>query len=208
MGVLGDIAESINVGQQNGRTGGGDPPDVSGGASVDIPGFGSLGFDTGTDFSFGGSPPSVGPSGHGTNGEATMGGQGGFAGAIMSELVQEAIDDSDARAVLEAMQSGALQQMGPIGRPEQVQTPKGTRNVSPPGYRTVYLGGDDDENAFAVLKPLAEAMGLIDDSGPRTTTQKMNDALREWQKWRRKIEKLAPKAGLKTSNRKSGPSKT
>lgn len=131
----------------------------------------------------------------------------GFGNAMMQELVQEAVQGSDAEAIFEAMASGALQQMGPIGRPTQVQTPRGTRNVSPPGYRTVYLGGDEDQNAYAVLKPLAVAFDMIDDSGPRTMRQKMDDAVREFNKYRRYIEDIAPKAGLKTSNRKSGPTR-
>lgn len=131
---------------------------------------------------------------------------GGFQGAIMMELLEESISGRDGRAVLEAMTSGALQN-GVIQRPANVQTPRGTRNVSPPGFRTVYLGGDDDQHAYAVFKPLARSLGLIGRESPKTFREKLDDTTREFLKHRSEFQDLAKKLGLKTSTRKSGPSR-
>jgi hypothetical protein len=122
------------------------------------------------------------------------------------EMLEDAISTQDGRAVLEAMTSGALQG-GVIQRPKQVQTPRGTRNVSPPGYRTVYLGGDSDADAYAVFKPLAQSLGLIGRESAKTFREKLDDTTREFLKHRSEFKDLASKLGLKTSNRSSGPSR-
>lgn len=131
---------------------------------------------------------------------------GGFQGAIMMEMLEDSISTQDGRAIMEAMTSGALQN-GVIQRPANVQTPRGTRNVSPPGFRTVYLGGDDDEHAYAVFKPLATSLGLIGRESPKTFREKLDDTTRQFLKHRSEFQDLARKLGLKTSNRKSGPSR-
>jgi len=210
MGLLKDVAQNLDLPegggeqdlvstQQNGGSGSGSGDDRGVGMDTlteDLPGvLQDLGQE-GADFLSGDEdPPTTGPSGPG----AMMQGSG-FSQAIMMEMVEEAVSGR-AESILEAIASGALQRLGPIGRPTQVETPRGTRNVSPPGYRTVYLNGEP----FAVLKILATSLGLIDDSGPKTQRERMDDAAREYLKMRRRFEDLAPKVGLKTENRKSGP---
>jgi len=165
-----------------------------------IPGFGSMegSFSTVTE------TDGNGQSGGSGGGGSMMNMGQGFQGALMMEMLEDAVGGQDGRAVLEAMTSGALQQ-GVIQRPANVQTPRGTRNVSPPGFRTVYIGGDDDSDAYAVFKPLARTLGLIGRESPKTFREKLDDSTREFLKHRRQFEDLASKLGLKTSNRASGP---
>jgi len=173
-----------------------DSSGVSFGGSV--PGFGSAEFSA--------SSVSEEQGGSGGSGGQELPMQGGFQGAIMMEMLEDAISGQDGRAVLEAMTSGALQQ-GVIQRPTNVQTPRGTRNVSPPGFRTVYLGGDSDSDAYAVFKPLAKSLGLIGRESPKTFREKLDDTTRDYLKHRKEFKDLAKKLGLKTDNRKSGPSR-
>lgn len=208
--VTGDF---VDAGQQaldaagsiSGGGGSGSPPSDSTGVS-----FGAEG-PLGGGFDFSASSVDDEPSQNGTM-NGTMNGSmngaigGGFQGAIMMEMLEDAISTQDGRAVLEAMTSGALQN-GVIQRPKQVSTPRGTRNVSPPGYRTVYLGGDDDSDAYAVFKPLAQSLGLIGRESRKTFREKLDDTTREFLKHKSQFEDLAKKLGLKTSNRASGPSR-
>jgi hypothetical protein len=199
----GDLAGNLlGSGSGNGKSG---PPAVTGTGSTEVGSGGQF---------FGQNVPTPPGGGMGMNlgppsddvpqeGGQQAGTGMGFGQAMMQELVSEAVESTDAEAIFEAMASGALQKLGPIGKPTKVQTPRGTRNVSPPGYRTVYL----NDEPFAVLKPLATSLGMIDDGGARTMREKMDDAVREFNKYRRYIEDIAPKAGLKTSNRKSGPTR-
>lgn len=203
----GGVADAAAAVQNRTSPGSGDDPmpqttrrDSTGaqmGGEIDIPGLGSFGGSVGTS--------TVTETG-GQNQGGNLPMQGGFQGAIMMEMLEDAIGSQDGRAVLEAMTSGALQN-GVIQRPANVQTPRGTRNVSPPGFRTVYLGGDDDADAYAVFKPLAKSLGLIGRESPRTFREKLDDTTRQFLKHRNEFEDLAQKLGLKTSNRKSGPSR-
>lgn len=184
-------------------TGGGTQRDSTGvSGEVSIPGLGSIGGEFSTVSEGGGQ--SGGSSGGSSGGGGMMSMGQGFQGALMMEMLEDAVGGQDGRAVLEAMTSGALQQ-GVIQRPANVQTPRGTRNVSPPGFRTVYIGGDDDSDAYAVFKPLARTLGLIGRESPKTFREKLDDSTREFLKHRREFEDLASKLGLKTSNRASGP---
>lgn len=181
--------------------GGRDSTGVSG--EISVPGLGSIGGEFSTVSEGGGS----GGSNQSNQGDGTMMPTGGgFQNAIMMEMLEDAISGQDGRAVLEAMTSGALQN-GVIQRPANVNTPRGTRNVSPPGFRTVYLGGDSDADAYAVFKPLAKSLGLIGRESPRTFREKLDDTTREFLKHRSQFKDLAKKLGLKTSNRASGPSR-
>lgn len=169
-----------------------DSTGVSG--SVQVPGLGSVNLQ-GSQTSTSPAPPQQG----GDPGTQMMQGQG-FGQAMMLEMLEDSIESSAGKAVLEAITSGSLQG-GPIQQVQPVQTPKGTRNVSPPGFRTVYV----NDQPYAVFKPLAKCMGLIDDSGRKTMREKMDDTTRKFLKYRREIERLSGKVGLKTENRKSGP---
>lgn len=163
------------------------------GGELDIPGIGSIGGQVGTSTVT-------------ENGDDSGGGglpmQGGFQGAIMMEMLEDAVSGKDGRAVLEAMTSGALQN-GVIQRPSAVSTPRGTRNVSPPGFRTVYL----NDEPYAVFKPLARSLGLLGRESPKTFREKLDDTTRDFLKHRGQFKDLAKKLGLKTSNRASGPSR-
>lgn len=162
------------------------------GGEVGIPGVGSIGGQVGSS--------SVSETDGGGGGDVPV--PGGFQGAIMMEMLEDAVSGKDGRAVLEAMTGGHLAN-GVIQQPAAVSTPRGTRNVSPPGFRTVYL----NDQPYAVFKPLARSLGLIGRESPKTFREKLDDTTREFLKHRKQFKDLAKKLGLKTSNRASGPSR-
>jgi hypothetical protein len=120
-----------------------------------------------------------------------------FQGALGQMMLKKSIRSKSGRAILEAMQSGALQN-GLIQRTTTVETPRGTENHSPPGFRTIYI----NEMPFAVFKPLASALRLL----PKETTSKITaadmKAIRKSDRLTKKIKKLAKKTGnLKVTNK-------
>lgn len=230
MGLLKDIASSIDIGGDRAGKVGPTATQDSVGISADIPYLGEVSFSD-VEETVGGmfgqdqggaqfpiqppqGPQNSGPSGTGPSAEGPtdqppaqqgggmmgMMGGGGFTGALMLEMLEDSIDSEYGRAILEAITSGAIQN-GVIQQVTQVNTPRGTRNVSPPGYRTVYVS----DEPYAVFKPLAAEMGLLPNESRKTMKQKMDSCVREYNKWRRYIKDVAPKAGLKAKNRKGGP---
>jgi hypothetical protein len=135
------------------------------------------------------------------NGQFPQQGQGGIMGSLMLELLSDSITSKSGKAILQAMQAGALQG-GVFQQPTPVQTPRGTRHYSPPGFVTVDLGG----SKISVFRPVAKAMGVYD-SGSTTDLQQADKLARKLMSKRKQLKKLAPKLGLKTSNRKSGISR-
>jgi hypothetical protein len=127
--------------------------------------------------------------------------QGGIMGSLMLELLSDSITSKSGKAILQAMQSGALQG-GVFQQPTPVQTPRGVRHYSPPGFVTVDLGGDK----ISVFRPVAKAMGVYD-HGSTSDLQQADKLARKLMSKRKQLKKLAPKLGLKTSNRKSGISR-
>jgi hypothetical protein len=134
--------------------------------------------------------------------ETTAIGQNGFSQALVAEMLEDAVQGSTGRAVLEAMQAGSLQG-GVIQQPVRVETPRGVEFHSRPGFRTVTLNGQK----VSVFKPLAKAMGLLP-KGERTFREKADDATRTYLKMRRRWKDLASKFGFKSPKaRKSGPAR-
>lgn len=120
-----------------------------------------------------------------------------FQGALGQMMLKKSIRSKSGRAILEAMQSGALQR-GLIQQTTTVQTPRGSENHSPPGFRTVYI----NDQPFAVFKPLARALRLL----PKKTRSKITaadmKAIRKSDRLTKKIKKLAKKTGnLKVTNK-------
>lgn len=122
---------------------------------------------------------------------------------LIQIVMQKALKGVSNRALFQAIASGAINN-GVIQAPIPLQAPDGTveRYQSPPGYRIVEVNGQK----LSVLKPVAKAMGVLPSSG-KTTLQKLDDLAREVQKYQGRIEKFAPKVGLKTTKRKSGVSR-
>jgi len=169
------------------------------GGNLNIPGLGSIGGQfTGPSVSAGGS---TGGNGGGANAQSQMQGNMmmSFGGALGQLMLKESVKGKSGRAILEALTSGSLQN-GIIQPTVQVQTPRGTENHSPPGFRTVYV----NDQPFAVFKPLAKELGLLD-GGSLSFKQKLDKQTRKYLSNRKFVKDVAKKVGLKTSNRSSGP---
>jgi hypothetical protein len=139
----------------------------------------------------------------GGQGQQMTQGGGGFVNDMAMKLIFQTMGDSSTgRALVEAMTSGSLQN-GIIQPTVTVNTPRGTENHSPPGFRTVYV----NDQPYAVFKPFAKSLGLLKNESGLTFRQKLDKQTRQYQKNRRFIKDVAKKVGLKTSNRKSGPSR-
>lgn len=139
-----------------------------------------------------GQPPA--PGGGGMNG-------GSIQGSLMMELLADSISSKAGKATMQAMMSGSLQRG--IWFPAQpVQTPRGTHYFSPPGYVTV----DVSDQKVSVFRPIAKKVFGYK-SGSPSDLQKLDKLARKFGKARRDVKKLAPKVGLKTKNRKSGPTR-
>lgn len=146
-------------------------------------------------------PLNLTPTDGGDETPAPTGGGGGFGGNLAMKLMMESVSSKTGRALMEAITSGSLQQ-GVIQRTRTVNTPRGTENHSPPGFRTVYV----NDQPYAVFKPLAKSLGLLPSSG-LTERQKLDKIARKYISAQSQYEDLAKKLGLKTSKRKSGPSR-
>jgi len=120
-----------------------------------------------------------------------------FQGALGQMMLKKSIRSKSGRAILEAMQSGALQR-GLIQQTTTVQTPRGSENHSPPGFRTVYI----NDQPFAVFKPLARALRLLPKKSRAKITAADMKAIRKSDRLTKKIKKLAKKTGnLKVTNK-------
>jgi hypothetical protein len=120
-----------------------------------------------------------------------------FQGALGQMMLKKSIRSKSGRAILEAMQSGALQR-GLIQPTTTVQTPRGTENHSPPGFRTVYI----NEQPFAVFKPLAQALRLLPKRSRSKITAADMKTIRDADRLTGKIKKIAKKTGnLKVTNK-------
>lgn len=101
------------------------------------------------------------------------------------------------RAILEAIMSGSLQG-GMIQGTEAVDTPRGVRHYSPPGFRTVDILGQK----VAVFKPIAGALGLLPKSSGAAITKAEMRRLRRDQTLVKKVKRLAQSTGqLKCTNK-------
>lgn len=167
------------------------------GGQLNIPGIGSIGGQfTGPSVSAGGSASGDDPKPtQQVGGNMMM----SFGQALGQLMLKESVKGKSGRAILEALTSGSLQN-GVIQPTVTVQTPRGTENHSPPGFRTVYV----NDQPYAVFKPLASELGLLD-GGSLTFKQKLDKQTRKYLSNRRFIKDVAKKVGLKTSNRSSGP---
>lgn len=158
--------------------------------------FGPVEFDPGRMFQ-------GGDDGNGNGSQQMMQGGGGFVNDMAMKLIFQTMGDSSTgRALVEAMTSGSLQN-GIIQPTVTVNTPRGSENHSPPGFRTVYV----NDQPYAVFKPFAKSLGLLKNESGLTFRQKLDKQTRQYQKNRRFIKDVAKKVGLKTSNRKSGPTR-
>lgn len=173
------------------------PSDSTGfniGGDVSVPGLGSAG----GSFEFASQQQGQQPQQGQQQGNQMM--QGSFPQMLLADLLEDAVQGSTSRAILEAMQSGSLQG-GIIQQPVKVQTPRGVEYHSRPGFRTVTL----NDQKVSVFKPVAKAMGLLP-KGERTFREKADDAARDYLKMRRRWKDLASKFGFKSpKSRKSGP---
>jgi len=138
------------------------------------------------------------------NGQAMAAtGDGGFMNDMATQLIFSTVGDSGmGRSLVEALTSGSLQN-GIIQNTIPVQTPRGQENHSPPGFRTVYV----NDQPYAVFKPFAKSLGLLKNESGLTFRQKLDKQTRQYLKNRKYIKSVAKKVGLKTENRKSGPSR-
>jgi len=127
---------------------------------------------------------------------------GDIQGSLMMELLGDSITSKSGRAILAAMQNGTLQNQGIMFPTPPSETPRGTHYVSPEGYVTVDLAGQK----VSVLRPIAKSL-LGYKSGSQTELQRLDKLARKFMSARKDVKKLAPKVGLKTNNRKSGPSR-
>ena len=121
----------------------------------------------------------------------------GFQGALGAKMLEKSVRSKSGRAILEAMQSGALQN-GMIQQTTTVQTPRGTEQHSPPGFRTVRINGQP----YAVFKPLAQALRLLPKKSRAVVTAADQKAIRKADRLTKKMKKLAQKTGrLKVTNK-------
>jgi len=165
--------------------------------NINIPGIGSIGGGSvGAGLTIGGGSSSGGSS---SDGGMQVMGQNGFTNALVLEMLEDSVTSKQGRSVLQAITSGALQR-GVIQPVTTVQTPRGERNYSPPGFRTIYL----NDEPYAVFKPLARALGYRF-NGSQSELKKLDKQARKYLSNRKKVKKLAGKVGLKTSNRATGP---
>lgn len=98
----------------------------------------------------------------------------------------------DGRAVLEAMLSGSLQG-GLVQAPKGVETPRGLRYFSPPGFRTVHVMG----NPVSVFKPLARSLGLLPKPQGCYISKAQVRAARKAMSLERKVKSLNKALGLR-----------
>lgn len=168
---------------------------------LDLPGFnlpfGGGGIDLG-----GIRTMTEGPQPSGSNGGQSMTGGGGalpqaFSGALGAAMLEKSVRSKSGRSILEAMQSGALQD-GMIQQTVTVRTPRGTEQHSPPGFRTVRINGQP----FAVFKPLAQALRLLPKKSRAVLTSADKKAIRTADRLTKKVKKLAQDTGrLKVTNK-------
>lgn len=166
--------------------------------------FGPVQFDPGGILDqLGGAPGGNGGNGGngGSGGLPVSGGGAGlpasFQDALGQMMLKKAVRSKSGRAILEAMQSGALQQ-GMIQQTVTVQTPRGTENHSPPGFRTVYI----NDQPYAVFKPLAKTLGLLPKRSKAKITSADMKSIRSVDRLTKKLKKLAKKTGrLKVKNK-------
>ena len=104
----------------------------------------------------------------------------------------------DGRAVLEAMLSGSLQG-GLVQAPKGVETPRGLRYFSPPGFRTVHILG----KPVSVFKPLARSMGLLPKPQGCYISKAQVRAARKAMSLERKVKNLNKALGLKVPTQKT-----
>lgn len=167
---------------------------------------GDFGFQTGGSMNLPGLPQTQGGMQFGVGGGDGQQSAAGanlpanFSQGLMLSMLQDSVTSKSGRAVIEAMVHGSLQG-GMIQQPQRVETPRGPRHFSPPGFRTVTI----QDQKIAVFKPLAKALGLLP-KGERSFLQKIDDAARTFNKYRRRYKKLSSKLGFKSpKSRKSGP---
>jgi hypothetical protein len=103
----------------------------------------------------------------------------------------------DGRAVLEAMLSGSLQG-GLVQAPKGVETPRGLRYFSPPGFRTVHVMG----KPVSVFKPLARSMGLLPKPQGCYISKAQVRAARKAMSLERKVKSLNKALGLRVPTQK------
>jgi len=184
-----------------------DPPNATGGSgfnfqlpsmggNLNIPGIGNIGG------SFTGPSGSVSLGDDEPSQQMTTTGMGsaimdGFGGQLAVQILGKSVNSKSGREMLEALTSGSLQG-GMIQQTRSVQTPRGTENHSPPGFRTVYV----NDRPFAVFKPLARALGLL----PKQSTTKISGAdmktIRKAKRLTGKVKDLAKDTGrLKVTNK-------
>jgi hypothetical protein len=183
-----------NGGGGNGGGNGGAPLFGQGGVMSPSPvDMGPVQFNPGNvpDF-FGG-----GGMGGGGGGNGMMNMASGFNQALMMQLVKGSVRSSAGRAVLEAMASGSLQ--GGIIQPTvTVNTPRGSENHSPPGFRTVYV----NDEPYAVFKPVAKTLGLLPKTSKAKITAADMKAIRKADRLAQTIKRLGKKTGrLKITNK-------
>lgn len=120
-----------------------------------------------------------------------------FQQGLMMEMLSSSVRSKDGRSILEAMMSGSLQG-GMIQQTHPVQTPRGTRHYSPPGFRTVEVSG----RKVAVFKPLARALRLLPKKSRAKLTAADMKAITKADRLTKKLKKLAKKTGrLKVTNK-------
>lgn len=163
--------------------------------SVNIPGIGGI---TGPSVDFS-RVTTQGDGGESSEQVMRPTGMQGFGGAMAMMLLEKSATSKDGRSILEAVTSGSLQG-GVIQPTVTVETPRGTENHSPPGFRTVYI----QDQPYAVFKPVAKALNLLP-KGSLTERQRLDKIARKYISAQNTYKKLAPKMGLKTENRASGP---
>lgn len=120
-----------------------------------------------------------------------------FQQGLMMQMLQDSVRSKDGKSILEAMLHGSLQG-GMIQQPVAVDTPRGTRHYSQPGFRTVDVGGQK----VSVFKPLARALRLL----PKKSRAKLTNAdfktIRKADRLTKKVKKLAKKTNrLKVTNK-------
>lgn len=121
----------------------------------------------------------------------------GFQQALMMEMLSDSVRSKDGKAILEAMLHGSLSG-GMIQQTHPVQTPRGVRHYSQPGFRTVEVNGQK----ISVFKPLARALKLL----PKRSKAKLTNAdfktIRKADRLTKKVKKLAKNTGrLKVTNK-------
>jgi hypothetical protein len=131
----------------------------------------------------------------GGGGVSTTG--GGAMQSYMQQMLMGSIRSKDAKALFKAMQSGALQQYGPIFPTPPTQTPKGPKYISPPGYVTVEIG----DEKYSVVRPFAKCFGYKTRSKPVLTRADVRKLRRYGERGtvQKRVKKIASDAGLKAT---------